>query len=79
MSEIPKNGTRVRATTISSVEHRRESEQVEGTLQTVPSPFGPPPNCYVDGLSVEPESVVAVPDSAPPDGAGESAPDATQP
>lgn len=71
--KLPPDGTEVSATTIPSIEYDREAEEITGTLYTVPSPFGPPPNCYVDGIGVEPESVRPIrsadrPPSGRPDG-----------
>ena len=57
--DLPKDGTMVKATTLPSIEHHIESEEVTGKLHTVTSPFGPPPNCYVDGVAVDPASVEA--------------------
>ncbi len=70
---LPPDGTRVRAVTIPSIEYDREAEEIEGILTTVPSPFTPTPNCYVDGLGVDEATVQAIPAAGPPDGA-DSAP-----
>jgi hypothetical protein len=55
--KLPADGTRVRAMTYESIEYDREAEEVEGVLYTIPSPFGPPPNCWVNGLGVDPATV----------------------
>jgi hypothetical protein len=54
---LPSDGTRVEAMCMESIEYDRESYRVTGTLRTVLSPFGPPPNCWVGDLPVDPESV----------------------
>ncbi len=67
--ELPPDGTRVRATAYGSIEYDREEQEVEGELFTVRSPWGPPPNCWVNGLGVDPATVRAIP-AAPAEGAG---------
>ncbi len=54
---LPQDGYRVKATTLPSLEYDREPEEIEGILYTVKSPFDEPPNCYVDGIGVDPASV----------------------
>lgn len=79
---LPPDGTRVRAVTIPSIEYDREAEEVEGILYTIPSPFGPPPNCWVEGFGVDPATVRAVAPlaaPAPPGESPETAPAAVQP
>ena len=56
-TKLPPDGTRVSAVTIESVEYDRPASRVVGVLTTVPSPFTREPNCYVDGVGVEYDSV----------------------
>ena len=58
--ELPADGTRVEAICLESIEYDREAHRVSGKLRTVPSPFGPPPNCWVDDMPVDPHTVHAV-------------------
>lgn len=60
MPGLPEDGSRVEAMTLPSMEYDREAERVTGILSTRQSPFGPPPNCYVDGMGVDPESVAPI-------------------
>lgn len=56
--ELPPDGTRVKAMTYESIEYDREAEEVTGTLTTHPSPFGT--KCYVNGVIVDPDTVIPV-------------------
>ena len=62
MPELPEDGVLVRAQTYDSIEYDREPEEVTGPLLTRPSPFGPPPQCWVNGVQVDPETVRPVGD-----------------
>lgn len=57
--KMPPDGATVTAMTYENIEYDREPEEVTGTLTTKPSPFGPPPKCYVDGRVVDPSTVRA--------------------
>ncbi len=54
---LPPDGARVKAVCLPSDEYDREAHEVTGTLRTVRSPFGPPPNCWVGNLPVDPNTV----------------------
>ncbi len=60
MPGLPESGTRVEAVTLPSDEYDRGAEKLVGVLHTRPSPFGPPPNCYVNGIGVDPATVKQV-------------------
>lgn len=57
--ELPPEGTKVKAITLPSYEYESESREIEGILFTNPTPLSKTPNCYVDGISVDPKSVKA--------------------
>ena len=59
-SDLPEDGTVVRAMRYESMEYDRAPYEVTGRLLTRPSPFGPPPQCWVDGVQVDPSSIQAV-------------------
>lgn len=63
MSDMPDDGALVVAMTYPSIEYDRYAERVSGTLSTRPSPFGGPPQCYVDGEQVDPRTVRAAGDA----------------
>lgn len=56
-TRLPPDGTRVVAMTYPSEEYDRPAEEVCGVLTTRPSPFGPPPQCWVGGVQVDPATV----------------------
>lgn len=55
-SELPPEGSKVRALTHDSPEHDREPQRVTGVLHTRPSPFGGV-QCYVGRVQVDPDTV----------------------
>ena len=58
-SDLPEDGTVVRAMRYESMEYDRAPYEVTGRLLTRPSPFGPPPQCWVDGVQVESKTITA--------------------
>lgn len=61
-STLPENGTRVKATTLPSLEYDEEPEEIEGILTKIGSPFSGTPNCWVGSKEVDPSSVQAMRD-----------------
>jgi hypothetical protein len=57
MPELPPDGSHVEAMTYESIEYDREAEKVRGVLRTRSSPFDGPPQCWVDGVQVDPATV----------------------
>lgn len=55
--KLPKDGTKVRGFTYASIEYDRSPIEVTGTFLTTPSPFGDPPQCWIDGVQVDPSTV----------------------
>lgn len=54
--------------TYASIDYDAEPEQVTGVLATRKSPFGGLPQCWVDGVPVDPDTVEIVepvPDDEP--------------
>jgi hypothetical protein len=60
-ARLPEPGAMVTAMTYPSLEYNRQAQEVDGVLSTRPSPFGGPPQCWVDGVQVDPASVRAIP------------------
>lgn len=54
-TDLPEDGTKVKAMTYDSIEYDREAKEVTGTLTTRPSPFGT--QCFVDGVQVNSDTV----------------------
>jgi len=54
---LPQAGSQVEALTYPSLEYDREAESVTGLLVTKLSPFEGPPQCWVNGVQVDPETV----------------------
>ena len=55
-----KDGDKVKGMTYTSIEYDRDSEEVEGTLETRPSPFGGPPQCWIDGKEIDPATIKGI-------------------
>ncbi len=69
-TQLPPDGSKVRAKTLPSLEYDTEAQDIEGVLSTIGSPFSPIPNCWVSGKEVDPESVTLIEDG---EGVGEGA------
>jgi hypothetical protein len=54
---LPPDGSPVEAMTYASLEYYRDPEKVTGVLSTRLSPFGYPPQCWVNGVQVDPATV----------------------
>ena len=59
MNQLPEEGAQVSAITYASLEYNRTSREVSGKLTFHKSPFGGLPQCFVDGLQVDPTTVKA--------------------
>lgn len=54
---LPADGTIVTARTFASIEYDEEPQLTTGILSTRDSPFGGIPQCWVDSIPVQPETV----------------------
>ena len=68
--KLPKDGTKVRGFTYASIEYDRPPTEVTGTFLTTPSPFGDPPQCWIDGVQVDPSTVKLVKLDSTPESKG---------
>ncbi len=61
--QLPEPGMQVTGMTYESTEYNRGAYEISGILTTRPSPFDGPPQCWVDGVQVDPATIRALPRS----------------
>jgi hypothetical protein len=60
--DLPPDGSSVTAMTYESISNDTMPQMVTGELTTRESPFGPPPQCWIGNIQVDPATVKLVSD-----------------